>query len=202
MPITEKDPDKVRPPKPAGLQRRTERKATFGNLFALLAVTLVLLPFVTTFNEFLTRVVEKSGFYMVIQGHVVPVLTRMMVLILSPLNIDVQATYRGLLVNGRSVRLSWNCLGWQSLVLLFISLITGLQGPYTLLSKFEVILTGFLGIFLMNLIRLSGIVVLSVYVSQVASLIFHDYFSNVMIIGWLFFFWWYSFKFVLVRKQT
>lgn len=202
MPKRSSDPESVRPPQPTGLRRRGIKKATFGNLFALLAIALVLLPFVTTLNEFLTRVIETTGFYSVIQSYVVPVITRMSVLVLRPFGINVQATTVGLLVNGASVRLSWNCLGWQSFVLLLVSLITGLQGPYTALSKLECVLTGVLGTFLVNLVRISGIVLMSVYISRVAALVFHDYGTNILIIAWLFFFWWYSFRFVLVRRRA
>lgn len=195
------DLGKIRPEKPKGLGRFEEKKETFGMLFAILAITLVLLPFVTTFNELLTRIVENTGAYRLIQNYIVPIESRMVALVLRPFNIEVAATKVGLIVNGASVRLSWNCLGWQSLVLIAISFLTGLQGPYTAISKIECILTGILGTFFVNLIRLSGVVLLSTYVSRIAAIIFHDYGSNLFLIFWLFGFWWYSFKFVLERKS-
>lgn len=196
------DLDAIRPPKPVGLERQSEKKAIFSMLFATLAVALVLLPFVTTFNEFLTRIVETTGFWKFIQNYVVPVETRMIAVILRPFNIDIAATRVGLLVNGASVRLSWNCLGWQSLILMAISFLTGLQGSYTLISKIECVLIGLLGTFFVNLFRLSGIVVLAAYVSRVAAVMFHDYGSTLMLIFWLFAFWWYSHKFVLERRRV
>lgn len=196
------DLDQLRPEKPRGLGRFEEKKETFGMLFAILAITLVLLPFVTTFNELLTRIVENTGAYRLIQNYIVPIESRMVALVLRPFNIQVAATKVGLIVNGASVRLSWNCLGWQSLILIAISFLTGLQGPYTLVSKIECVLTGVLGTFFVNLIRLSGVVLLSTYVSRIAAVIFHDYGSNLFLIFWLFFFWWYSFNFVLERKRV
>lgn len=178
-----------------------EEKSTFSLLFASLAVLLVLLPFVTTFNELLTRIVENVGWYRAIQDYIVPILTRMVYLVLKPFGLNVSATNVGLLVNGASVRLSWNCLGWQSIILFLISLLTGLQGPYTKISKLECFLIGILGTFFVNLLRISGIVLISTYISRIAAIIFHDYGSNILIIIWLFFFWWFSFRFVLERQS-
>lgn len=181
------------------IPERREKRFVFGTLFAVLAVILAFLPFVTTFNEFLTRLVMKVKIYQFIQEFVVPWEARMIVVMLSPFNYKISATPYGLIVNDHLVRISWNCIGWQSLVLLLISFISGLQGSFKVSSKIQCVLFGILGTFLINLIRVAGVVILAMEVSKVASIVFHDYASTLFIIFWLFFFWWFSYRFILVR---
>lgn len=178
-------------------------QSTFKTLFLLLAAILLILPFITTFNEFLTTVVMKIQFYRVIQDFVVPYQVKMITVILRLLGIPAQpglVTISFGRAIGQSVEISWNCIGWQSLILLLISLFTGLQGPYRLYSKLQTVLIGFLGTFLMNLIRVTLVILVTYYFGRLPGMIFHDYFSTIMIIAWLFIFWWFSFSFVLERK--
>jgi len=58
----------------------------------------------------------------------------------------------GVIVNGVDIRITWNCLGWQSFLLFFVSLLVGLKGPYTKISKLEAVIVGLLGTFLMNIV--------------------------------------------------
>ena len=48
-------------------------KRTFNIIFALLAVCLAVLPFLVSFNEVLTTIVEKNALYIWIQQHIVPI---------------------------------------------------------------------------------------------------------------------------------
>jgi exosortase/archaeosortase family protein len=98
--------------------------------------------------------------------------------------------------------ISWNCIGWQSAVLLFITLLTGLQGGYTRMSKVEAIIVGVLGTFLMNIFRISSVVIIFSSLGQLPALIAHDYFANIAIIIWLFFFWWLVYTYILVPGES
>lgn len=179
-------------------------KKTFKSLFLVLAVILLILPFVTTFNEFLTRVVMSIKFYRFIQDLVVPIQVKMITVILRMFGITA---YPGITTVsfgkaiGNSVEISWNCIGWQSLILLLISLFTGLQGPYKIQSKLQTVAIGFLGTFLMNLGRITIVILIAYYFGRVAGMVFHDYFSTIMTIAWLFFFWWFSFNYVLEKRE-
>lgn len=175
-------------------------KSTFQLIFILAAIILLMLPFFTTFNEFLTRIMEKIGLYMIIQNYIVPYETRLIGVILMPFSIDFIARPDGAIVNGIYLEFTWNCIGWQSLILLIVTLIVGLQGPYKISSKIEVILLGLLGTFFVNLLRISFVTILGAYWGALFAIVFHDYFSTFVVICWLFFFWWFSYSYVLEQK--
>lgn len=181
-------------------------KKTFQTLFLITAVILLILPTITTFNEVLTSLVMHFRFYTIIQDFIVPVQAKMITVVLRLFGISAYPTITGVGIGriqeiGRHVTISWNCIGWQSFILFVLTLITGLQGPYKAYTKFQTILIGFLGTFLMNITRISLVVLIAYYVNQTAGVVFHDYFSTIMTISWLFFFWWFSFRYVLERKE-
>lgn len=173
-------------------------KKTFTSLFLLLAVILMILPFATAFNELLTRVVEDSSAYRPIQRIFVPYMSRLIVGVLSFLpGLEIGVFPYGVMVNGVDVRITWNCLGWQSFLLFFVSLLVGLRGSYTRISKGETVLFGILGTFLVNLFRLVFTAALVGWWRGLFVILFHNYFSTLITIAWLFFFWWFSYSFVL-----
>jgi exosortase/archaeosortase family protein len=177
-----------------------EQKRTFIFIFLLLVIALVFLPFLVSFNDVLTRVVEKIGWYMWVQEKVVPMEIKMVAVLVSPLGIDFVAHRDSMTINGIHAGMSWNCLGWQSLLLLFITLFLGLRGNYTFVSKIEAILIGLLGTFLVNLLRIVFIVIILVLSRPLFAVVFHDYLAAIVTIIWLFAFWWFCYKFVLEEK--
>jgi len=172
-------------------------KRTFAIIFALLAVFLAILPFLVTLNEILTHLVERFKLYMFIQERVVPLEVKMVGVLVSPLGINYLAHQDGMTVNGIYARMTWNCIGWQSLILLLTTFIFGLRGDYTLSSKIETVLIGFLGTFLVNLARLVLIILLLAYSRPLFAVVYHDYLAAIVTIIWLFFFWWFAYTFVL-----
>jgi len=177
-----------------------KEKRTFAIIFALLAVFLAILPFLVTFNEVLTRIVERLQFYMWVQEKIVPVEVKMVAVLVSPFKINFVAHSNGMTVNGIYAGMTWNCIGWQSLLLLIITLVVGLRGSYTLSSKLETIMIGLLGTFLVNLLRLALIVILLAYSRPLFAVVYHDYLAAIVTILWLFVFWWFSYSFVLEEK--
>ena len=176
-----------------------KEKSTFQVIFLAFAVLMIFLPFITTFNEFLTKVIERFQFYIVLEDYVVPYLSRLVGVILIPFGFHIIGTPEGLLMPEKSlaINIAWNCIGWQSMILIIITLITGLHGHYSKLSKAQCILIGITGTFLINIIRIATVVLFAVYFGYFPAIIYHDYFSNLLIILWLFFFWWFSYAFVL-----
>lgn len=176
-------------------------KRVFINFLIILSIILLILPFLTTFNNLITNIFLKIRIYNLIQEAIVPHEARMVVLILNLLSI--QASIAGatiFLEKGEKiyeVYLSWNCIGWQSLVLFLISLATGLRGNFKIFSKIKTILFGVLGTFWVNLLRISLVVIFAFFFGQLPAVIFHDYGSTLMIIAWLFLFWWFSYNFIL-----
>lgn len=185
------------------------QKRTFKLLFMLLAIMLVILPFVTTFNSFLTTVINNFGLYKAIQDHIVPFESKLVVSIVRLINVPAYVAPLGqkadfFLLKGKEyfpVDMQWNCLGWQSLLLLFISFLVGFQGNFNKMSKFECVMIGLLGTFLINVFRMVFIVVGVYYVNTVFAFLIHDYFAAFTTVVWLFFFWWFSYKYVLENRK-
>jgi len=176
------------------------QKRTFTTIFALLAVFLAVLPFLVTFNEALTHIVERLRLYMWIQERIVPLEVKMVGVLVSPLGINYLAHQNGMTVNGTYAGMTWNCIGWQSLLLLIITLVVGLRGNYTLVSKIETVLIGLLGTFLVNMARLVFIVILLAYSRPLFAVVYHDYLAAIVTILWLFGFWWFSYSYVLEEE--
>ena len=178
-------------------------KSTFKIIFLIFAVILVVLPFATAFNEFLTRVVESLAWYRPIQTYLVPHISKVMVGILQYLpGLDVGTYPYGVVINGVDVRITWNCLGWQSFLLFFASLLFGFRGNYTFYSKVEAFVFGLLGTFLVNIVRLVFTAALVGWWRGLFLILFHNYFFTFTAIVWLFFFWWFSYSFVLETKDA
>ena len=186
----------------------TDQKATFKKLLAGVAILLAVLPFVVTFSAVLTDVFSKVGAYVWLQDKIVPFEARIVAVLLRGVNI------RGVVTPGASfamllerpggsplpVQLQWNCLGWQSMVLLGLTLATGLKGAWKRFSKVEVIILGVVGTFLINVFRMAFITSLAYYWNNVAAMIIHDYFAAFIALIWLIFFWWFSYSFILEPK--
>src|SRR3989338_1915779 len=112
------------------------------------------------------------------------------------------STSKGVWLSGIFLELQWNCLGWQSAVLLLASFLTGFQGKFSKISRFEVILIGVLGTYLINFLRLFIVGFFAVFVGSRAVGIFHDWFSLNFVLIWFFVFWWFSYSFVLETKDA
>ncbi|MEM2935560.1 MAG: exosortase/archaeosortase family protein, partial [Candidatus Bathyarchaeia archaeon] len=178
---------------------------TYQHLLVVSAVTFLVLPFVITFNEFLTKIVESIGFYMFIQNAIVPSLVRMAGAILQYLfGIQTSVSSSSIYLQGTGlpieISMSWNCVGWQSLVLFIFTLVTGLQGPYTLRSKVKCLILGAEGTFLVNLLRIVLSCLLAFHFGYLPAVIFHDYLGTLLLIVWLGIFWYFSLDVFLERK--
>jgi|SRR3989344_1399555 len=148
-------------------ENRTTAKSPFGgsvltgfrgvskNLFIILAFILMSLPLFTTFNEILTKIAEKSGVYTFLTRSIVPFETRAVSIILKPFGIEGKPTISHLFIkrpNGSTtgIYFSWNCIGWQSLLIVLATFVTGLNGAYPVYLKLRVIAIGVLGHFLLT----------------------------------------------------
>ncbi len=160
------------------------------------AILIMILPFVTTFNEFLTRIVETTGLDALLTDWVVPVEARMLSVILGFLGIPTQVSSTSIYLDKGGffmpVYISWNCVGWQSFILFVVTLTTGIQGSFSRASKFEAVVIGLLGTFLVNLLRIASVAVVAFYFGQMPALIYHDYGGTIIILLWLFAYWWFS----------
>lgn len=178
------------------------QKRVFQIAFVALALMLMILPFMVSINDILTRLVEKVGWYMWIQRKIVPWEVRLIGVIVRPLGIDFVAYPEGFTANEIYAKLSWNCLGWQSLLLFLLTLPFGFRGgDYTIFSKLIAFLIGILGTFLINLLRIAFTVVLLVVSRSLFAVVFHDYLAAVTTVIWLVIFWWFAYSFVLEEQD-
>lgn len=179
-------------------------RTAFGHLFIILVVLLMVLPFWVTFNEFLTKLLESISLYRPIENILVPYEVTLVRTIISFFGIETAPGTVAVVRNGvqYGTFISWNCIGWQSFLILLISLKAGLSKEFTTATKAETVLLALLGTFFMNLFRISLVLIVLYYFGKFPASLFHDYVSVFITIAWLFFFWWFSYKFVLeVRKE-
>lgn len=184
-------------------------KETFKLLFIALAIILMLLPLVAALNSTLTNFFANLGWYQVINQYIVPWEARLVAVAIRPLGISsvvtpdsprsafYMITREGIPL---SVNLAWNCLGWQSMLILVVSIIFGLRGNFTRLSRLECVALGFFGTMLINILRMAIVAAGIYYINQVFALVVHDYLVALMTITWLILFWWFSYSFVLEER--
>lgn len=175
--------------------------STFQLMIVIACITFLLMPFVTTFNEFLAKIIMKVEIYKLLQEWVVPFQAKMITSLLRLMGITAQASMTNInMVHGEtpvSIFINWNCIGWQSFILLLLSMFTGLKGPFTIQSKIETLLIGIMGTILVNVLRIALVSIIAYQFGQVPAVIFHDYVSTIMMIGWLIGYWIFSYKFIL-----
>jgi exosortase/archaeosortase family protein len=161
-------------------------------LLVACSLTLLALPFVTTYNDLLTAGAIRIGVAAPLQS-VSPFEARMVVSLLQLLGVHAAAAGSQLVVwdasgNATNLFISWNCIGWQSLVLLGASLAVGLRGLSTE-ARLQVLTAGLLGTIVVDLARVAIVCVLAATAGRTPALLFHDYGGTLMTVGWLFAFW-------------
>jgi len=174
---------------------------THQALIAIAALVLMMLPFITTFNEFLTAMVLRSQAYVLIQDFIVPIEGKMVGVILQYVfGMNTVISGSSLIVLGaRSLKvyINWNCVGWQSIILFAITLVTGLRGPYTLKSKILCVTAGIEGTILLNLLRIASVILVAIYAGNLPAILFHDYGGTILVVLWLVLFWHFAFNHIL-----
>lgn len=175
-------------------------------LLALACGLLMLLPLVTTFDDLLTTWAMQLGANSPLQA-IVPVEARMVVGLLGLVGIHAAASGSHLLVwdgagASHSLYISWNCIGWQSLVLLGVSLMTGLRGRNSLEARVQVIVIGVAGTMLLNLLRVAAVAAIAATVGVTPAILFHDYGGTVLVITFLFLFWVFAQRWILAADPS
>jgi exosortase/archaeosortase family protein len=170
-------------------------------LIAIACALLMVLPLVTTFDEMLTAWAMILGANNPLQT-IVPTEARMVVSLLSIVGVHAAASGSHLLVwdgagSMHVLFISWNCIGWQSLVLFGVSLISGLRGGHSLEARLQVVCIGVAGTMLLNLLRVAAVAWLAAGVGVAPAILFHDYGGTILFIGYLFAFWAFAQRWIL-----
>jgi exosortase/archaeosortase family protein len=175
-------------------------------LLASACAFLMLLPLVTTFDDLLTSWALQLGANNPLQG-IVPVEARMVVGLLGMVGIHAAASGSHLVVwdgggTMHTLFISWNCIGWQSLVLLGVSLITGLRGRHPIEARAQVIVIGLAGTMLLNLVRVAAVAAIAATIGVTPAILFHDYGGTVLVISYLFLFWMFAHRWILASAPS
>lgn len=162
-------------------------------LLALLCSALMLLPLVTTFNDLLTTWAMQLGANNPLQA-IVPVESRMVVGLLGLTGIHAAASGSHLVVWDvagamHTLYISWNCIGWQSLVLLGVSFLSGLRGSHPIEARIQVVVIGIAGTMLLNLARVAAVAAIAATIGVTPAVLFHDYGGTILVVSFLLLFW-------------
>ena len=175
-------------------------------LIAVLCALLMLLPLVTTFDDLLTTWAMQLGANSPLQ-EIVPVEARMVVGLLGLVGIHAAASGSYMVVwDGAGVMhslfISWNCIGWQSLVLLGVSLMTGLRGRHPIEARVQVVVIGAAGTMLLNLLRVAAVAAIAATIGGTPAVLFHDYGGTLLVITYLFLFWMFAQRWILAAGPS
>jgi exosortase/archaeosortase family protein len=182
---------------------RVERRPA-GFLLAVAACALLILPFVTTFDDLLTGAAMRLGLDKALQA-VVPFEARLVTAALRLVQVDAMSYSSQVILHGSAYAqplfISWNCTGWQSLLVLFGSLIVGLRGDSWVGLRPQMILLGIATTLFINLARIVIVCLVAASAGYVPALLFHDYGGSLMTIGSLFLFWTVAHRWVYTNEQ-
>ena len=162
-------------------------------LLAVSCALLMVMPLVTTFDDFLTSWALQLGADNPLQA-IVPSEARMVVGMLKVIGVHAAASGNYMVVWDRggamhTLLIAWNCIGWQSLILLGMTFVSGLRGEQPLEARVQIVFIGIAGTMLLNLMRVAAVAALAATWGQTAAVLFHDYGGTIMVVGWLFGFW-------------
>ena len=174
-----------------------------GTLIATASIALLILPFFSTFGELLTKAAMAAGFDAWLGQWIAPVEGKLvhgaLALIGIPSAYNGSLLYIGTGTGSLALYISWNCVGWQTVLFLLVSMATGLQGEYTLRSRLETVALGVLGIAMLNVLRITVVAVVAYLFGQLPAVIVHDYGSVIATVAFLMAFWAFAYNVVLER---
>jgi exosortase/archaeosortase family protein len=181
--------------------RTRDRDSINLTIIAMTCGLLMVLPLVTTFNDLLTTWAMQLGANNPLQA-VVPAESRMVVSLLGLVGIHAAASGSHLVVwdsagSMHTLFISWNCIGWQSLILFGVSLLSGLRGTQSLESRAQVVCIGVAGTMLLNLIRVAAVAAIAATAGVTPAVLFHDYGGTILFVGFLFAFWAFAQRWIL-----
>jgi len=173
-------------------------------LVAATALMLVLLPFVTTIDDLLNTVGANFGLDAAVQLVARPE-AHAVVGILGWFGIRAMVAGPQILIwdghgHAQYLLISATCIGWQSLLLVGLSLLVGLRGPYSLEARAQAVLLGLLGTLLLNLARMAAVALVATWGGFVPAVVFHDYGGTALIVLWLFAFWFAATRWILGER--
>jgi len=176
-----------------------------GTLVAVASIALLVLPFFSTFGELLTKVAMAAGFDAWLGQWIAPLegwlVHGALALLGIPSASQGSLLYVGTGAGSLALYISWNCVGWQTVLFLVVSMLTGLQGEYTRRSRIEVAFLGVTAIAILNVVRITVVALVAYAFGRLPAIIVHDYGSIVATVAFLMAFWAFAYNVVLERKH-
>ena len=176
-----------------------------AGIFILLALGLMLLPVIGAFNDGLTRLVLSLRGYRLIAEVIVPMEVKWVVVLLRLVGVPAQAAGQYVLIEQARrdllVEIIWNCIGWQSMLMFGITAFLGLQRRFSFISRCKALVLGLMGTVMVNILRISLVILLFRFFGQSIGLMAHDYGALLTNTGWLFVFWWFSYAYILEARN-
>ncbi len=176
-----------------------------GTLIAVASIALLILPIFSTFGELLTNLAMTAGFDAWLGQWIAPTEGKLvhgaLALVGVPSAYDGSLLYVGTGPSQVSLYISWNCVGWQTLLFLGVSMLTGLQGEYTERSRVETALLGVSGIAVLNVVRITVVALVAYAFGRLPAIIVHDYGSVLATVAFLMAFWIFAYNVVLERRH-
>ena len=175
-------------------------------LIALACALLMVLPLVTTFDDLLSAWAMSLGANNPLQA-IVPAEARMVVSLLGLTGVHAAASGSHIVVwdssgSMHTLFISWNCIGWQSLILFGVSLTSGLRGGHSAESRAQVVLIGVAGTMLLNLLRVALVAWIAAAIGVAPAILFHDYGGTILFVGFLFGFWAFAQRWILAMPAS
>ncbi|HEV2036400.1 MAG TPA: hypothetical protein VGU71_19790 [Candidatus Dormibacteraeota bacterium] len=185
---------------------RGNRSALNMTLLAVSCGLLMVMPVVTALDDLLTTWALQLGANNPLQA-IVPVEARMVVGLLGLVGVHAAASGNYMVVwDGggamHTLLISWNCIGWQSLILLGMTFISGLRGDQPLEARIQIVFIGIVGTMLLNLMRVAAVAALAATWGQTPAVLFHDYGGTILVVGWLFTFWLFVQRWILSPEPS
>jgi exosortase/archaeosortase family protein len=98
--------------------------------------------------------------------------------------------------------IGWNCVGWQGMVLLGLTLVVGLRPQDHWEARVHVVVIGTLGTVLVNLGRIALVSVLAARAGYYPAVFVHDWAATLLTVAWLAGFWLFAQHWILSEAET
>jgi len=175
-------------------------------LVVLVFGVVLLSPLVASFNSILNWIVIRTGLYTLLRDWILPIQVRMVAVLLGILGFQVtDVNYRVLILERGTqaypILFLWNCVGWQTFLLLLVTLIIGLRGRYSATRKAICVALGLEVAVLISTFRILVAALIAFYWGFIPAIIFHDYMGTVFVLTWIFLYWYISFKYILLHPE-
>jgi exosortase/archaeosortase family protein len=173
---------------------------------ALAITAVMLIPFIATVNDFLANIAQLLGANTLLLQTLAPLESQLVgatFRALSPARAVSMGPFLTITLGQHptSVYIDWNCTGWQSWLILTITLLVGLHGSYTRRSKLATAAAAMAGTFVVNIARITTVILVAIYIGTEQALLYHTYGGIVTLGAWLIVFWLIAYRYLLRKPE-